>query len=96
MVLAAYRATRVIVADTVIDTFRERWYCRFPPHEHWRAGEMQPPHKAGQFIQCPWCVGFHVSGAVFLLVWAFRDLSLPGLWWPAVATGVGLIGKAED
>lgn len=48
-------------------------------------------------IECPWCLGFWVSGVVVVGVetW-YQDLPAWPLWWLAVSCVVGLIGTALD
>lgn len=84
--LAAYRASRLVTRDTLLGSWRARWWRRFPP-----GGERS--HPLGQLVDCGFCVGFWLSGAVFGLVWHFTPLVVPGLWWPAIAGLSGLIGK---
>lgn len=36
VVLAAYRATRFVVDDSLIEGARHRWFLRFPPDEYYR------------------------------------------------------------
>jgi hypothetical protein len=60
LALAAYRITRLIVEDTLLEPLRERVWKRFPPET-----------KLGYLFTCFWCTGFWVSVlivAVYLLL----------------------------
>lgn len=48
------------------------------------------------FIECPWCLGFWIAGAVVLIIAQLTSIPMPLLWWFAVACGVGLIGTVLD
>ena len=72
-VLGAYRLTRLVTADVVADRPRQ-WLIR-------RGG------WAGDLVGCPACSGAWVSAGVVVAVWAFHGLTLPGLWFAAVAGG---------
>lgn len=45
---------------------------------------------------CPWCSGFWISCATVAVVWALRPLPMPGLWFLAVSTLVGLIAQRDE
>lgn len=68
-VLAVMRATRLINADTILDTPRI-----------WLLHKFGPESKLAYFISCPWCVSIWIAGisAPFVL-WA---LDLPLWLWP--------------
>lgn len=114
LVLAAYRATRLVTADTLLDSLRHRWFLRFPPDDQYRRYEratdalgaktwalrahpVRRTHPLGQLIDCPWCIGFWLSGAVVGVVahW-FASIPLPLLVWPAVSAAVGLMATTLD
>lgn len=113
MAFAAWRATRLVTTDTILDSWRHRLFLRFPPDEHYRSLEprrrpgsdevvwfqhpttVRPTHPLGQLIDCGWCVGWWVAGAVWGLVWHYHGLPLPGLWWPAVAGAAGFGARLE-
>ena len=46
-------------------------------------------------LACPWCAGSWCAFAVVGLTWFFHPLPLPGLWFPAVACGVGLVSRFD-
>lgn len=87
--LAAYRVWRLLAEDS------------FPPSQ-WLADRLEqstlrrfgPTWAAG--VHCPWCSGAHISFLAVGLVWAFRPLPLPGLWFLAVSTLVGLIAQWDE
>lgn len=89
MVLCAYRIWRLLAEDA------------FPPAIWFR--EWSDAAVARRFggtwaagIRCPWCSGFWISAAVVAAVWAYRPLPLPGLWFGAVSTAVGLLAQRDD
>lgn len=111
MVLAAYRATRFVTDDSLIDRLRHRWFLRFPPDDEygrWRFEEgrwvnhatpVRLPHKLGQLIQCPLCTGWWASGVVLACFAAFGFVDWR--WrsialWPAVAGGQGLLNLVDS
>ena len=55
LVLAAYRLTRLITTDLVLEKFREWVWTKKPQHS-----------GVGYLITCNWCTGFWVSLAVIL------------------------------
>jgi hypothetical protein len=55
LILAAYRTTRLITTDVVLDGFR-----------NWVWARQDPGTKIGYLISCNWCTGFWVS-LVFIL-----------------------------
>jgi hypothetical protein len=55
LVLAAYRVTRLITTDVVLERFRT-----------WVWKKYSPETKLGYLFTCNWCTGFWVSLAVIL------------------------------
>jgi hypothetical protein len=55
LVLAAYRVTRLITTDAVLEKFRTWVWKKKPPHS-----------GVGYLITCNWCTGFWVSLATIL------------------------------
>ena len=55
LVLAAYRVTRLITTDTILEGFR-----------NWVWSRQDPGTKIGYLISCNWCTGFWVSLAFIL------------------------------
>ena len=48
--LAAFRLTRLVTTDAILESVREKIWKKFPP-SHW----------LGYLITCSWCFGFYVS-----------------------------------
>jgi hypothetical protein len=53
--LATYRITRLLVTDGICDRPREAVLARLREREHTKLVEL---------VECPWCTGFWVAGAV--------------------------------
>ena len=81
--LAAYRATRLITTDTILDRPR-RW------------AENHLPDKAFELVTCPWCIGSWIAFATVAVTWRYVSMPLVGLMFPAVAASVGLIARWAD
>lgn len=116
MALAAHRATRLVVADSLLESWRHRLFLRYPPDEHYRSLEarrrpgfpetdevvwyqhptpVRPSHPIGVLVDCPWCIGWWICGAVWGAVWYVHGLPLPALWWPAMSSVVALTARLE-
>jgi hypothetical protein len=109
--LCSYRLTRIVTLDTFMEPVRERIYDRWPPdfeRSRWRyspqlqaivlrAKDRPGPkvHPIGQLVECAWCIGFWLSGAVVLAASLVGSVPLPILTWFAVSTLVGLIGEVD-
>lgn len=73
MGLAAMRLTRLVVADTITDPWRERLYRWAWDEEHptARDGALWPTPRGGfrtwvyAGLTCAWCFGVYVSVAVY-------------------------------
>lgn len=87
-VLAAYRITRFVIADSLLGSIRARWFIRWPP-----TGSQS--HPLGQLLDCSYCTGFWVSAAVFAVAyWGGRvGFLLLAVW--AVAGGQALLSAAD-
>lgn len=106
--LAAYRLTRLVTKDVILDGPREaivRWaYCQ----DRWNPAAVPPGVSFAEFaahdgnapklatlITCRWCAGFYVSvGVVIARRW------IPGVWDPiaralALSAGAALIARIE-
>lgn len=94
--LTAYRLTRLVVKDTILDGPRKRWFKRFPPDSNYGKLYNRPVSKWGQLISCAWCSGLYMSGLVVLCVSQFEVMPLPLLWWFATSSAVGLTAKSLD
>lgn len=82
MTLAAFRVWRLIGEDTILDRPRD-WV-------------IERSEKLSDFITCPWCAGFWISGVTVAVTDYFTSVPLPGLMVAAVSAGVGLIGSNFD
>lgn len=80
IVLAAARLTRIVTTDTITASWRLRVFKRFPPENSPRRG---PAHPIGQLVDCPWCIGYWISGAVVLVAALVRP-TLNGIVWPLI------------
>src|SRR5581483_4167019 len=96
MVFAAYRVTRLVTLDTILDRPRDAWWRRFPPEAHGK----KKAHPLGYLLTCPFCAGFWVSvatvaasHAVHLARWPLR-YDLVVVW--AVAGGQALLNVLEE
>jgi len=95
--LAGYRATQLIVHDSILDPIRDRIHL-------WRAA--RPESKAREavttLIGCPYCSGFWLAGiilAVYLTctgTWGDANWLLHGVEWFAVAGGAVLLNRWDD
>lgn len=86
MVLAAHRAWRFVALDDLPPAvwLRERFTDAVADRfgTDWADG-----------VGCQWCSGWWVSVIVVAVVWHYVALPLPGLWFLAVASGVGFVGR---
>lgn len=79
--LCAYRLTVLIQDDDITEPLRRRFYRRFSPElSFW-----------GQLARCPWCLGFWISVALWLPLWAVTPLPWPLLWPWAMSAAVGTL-----
>lgn len=106
--LAAYRLTRLVTADVILDGPRDavvRWAYRHRDHDisdtlpgDWAGFAMDDPHspKLATLLTCRWCAGFYCA----LFVVAARRYA-PRLWDPlaqalAMSAGAALLARLED
>ena len=78
--LAVFRIWRLAAEDEILQRPR-RWLVRLPAE--WEEGEFIPEGyriELAKFISCPWCLGFWISIA-FWLLW---------LWQPEWTTGLSV------
>lgn len=104
LALIAYRAWRLISEDDILERPRH-WLVRLP--REWEEGQAIPKEyreRLALFINCSWCSGAWISGAVYLTY-----LATLGTWpdtasevtvgigvWFAISASVGLIRSALD
>lgn len=61
-----------------------------------RKGTAPPVSMFSLGLDCPWCSGFWISGAVTLVLVLTTSVPLPLLWWPAMSSVVGLFGRLDS
>jgi len=77
--LAAYRLTRLINEDSILDAPRS-WVYR------------HAPRLVAELIACPFCIGFWLAGGLVLAVDLYGiSVPLPIVVWLSVAGGAGLV-----
>lgn len=98
--LAAYRLTRFVVADSLLAPQRRWLFERFPPSQGLaNVFGKDHPSRLGQLIDCPYCIGFWISG---LCLWVADALgyvhvgvaTFLALWW-AVAGAQAMLNAAD-
>lgn len=94
---ASYRATRLVVHDTIADPVRDRIH-----DWHTRRLDSRTRTAAVTLISCIYCAGWWVTGillAVYLTAtgqWGAAPLLVHGIEWFAVAGGAALLNRADD
>lgn len=78
VVLAAYRITRLVNEDTILDRPRTWFY-------------MHAPKFLAEMVGCPFCVGFWIAGIVVAVTNLAVPVNLPVLYWFGAAGGSALI-----
>ncbi|MCC9686876.1 DUF1360 domain-containing protein [Streptomyces sp. MNU103] len=97
LALAGYRATQLVVWDSITDPLRDRII-------DWQAARPESTLRAAlvTLITCVYCSGWWLSGAVlaaYLLAtgtWTGVPLVVHGLEWLAVAGGAVLLNRWDD
>lgn len=97
LALAAYRATQLIVHDTILDTPRTALAT-------WHANRPDSTLRGAlvTLISCIYCAGWWISGALltaWLLTtgqWHDAPLIVHGIEWLAVAGAAALAGRWDD
>ena len=91
LALAAFRIWRLASEDEILQLPRRR-LVRLP--KTWEEGDLLPDeYRLGlaRFISCPWCLGFWISIAIWLL-WLWQSEWITGLCVPfALSAAVGLL-----
>ena len=104
LVLAAYRAWRLIAEDDVLERPRH-WLVRLP--SDWDEGDPLPKSyrdKLALFITCPWCAGAWVSLLTYIVYLATlgdwpsstEDVVVGVGVWFAISCSVGLVRSKLD
>lgn len=97
LALAGYRATQLVVWDSILDPARDRvidWQAR-RPESSLRAALVT-------LITCVYCAGWWLSGAVLALyltttgTWTGTPVAVHALEWLAVAGGAVLLNRWDD
>ncbi|MFC8332742.1 DUF1360 domain-containing protein [Streptomyces olivaceus] len=97
LALAGYRATQLVVWDSITDPFRNRVM-------DWQAERPESTTRSAvlTLITCPYCVGWWLAGAIlatYLLTtgqWTGTPLLVHGIEWLAVAGGAVLLNRWDD
>lgn len=80
LALAAYRLTRLVTTDTLLEPLRERWWRRFPP-------STQP----GYLITCDWCTSMWISAPIVLMYSIYPTATVYVCAVFALSAAVGII-----
>jgi hypothetical protein len=78
--LAAYRVTRLIIEDVILERPREAIWKKYPPST-----------LLGYWLTCYWCAGFAVSVVMILFYWFFPIAAIIVAAIFAVSAVVGII-----
>ncbi|MFJ4703144.1 DUF1360 domain-containing protein [Streptomyces sp. NPDC088768] len=97
LALAGYRATRLIVADSILDPLRDQLFA-------WHEARLDS--KARDFVitllSCTYCIGWWLSGAILATYlfasgqWHDAPVLVHGVEWLAVAGGQALLSRIDD
>jgi hypothetical protein len=93
---ASYRIWRLLAEDVILDRPR-RWIVRLPLK--WKEGMLIPDgyrYRLAEFINCPWCLGFWVSIAVWIAWQADEHLTTVIAVPLAISAAVGIIRTKLD
>lgn len=80
LALAAYRLTRLVTTDTLLEPLRERWWRRFPP-------STQP----GYLVTCDWCTSMWISAPLVLMYSIYPTATVYVCAVFALSAAVGII-----
>lgn len=78
--VAAYRLTRLVVADSITEPLRDR-VARFI--------------RIHELVTCYWCSGMWVGAGVGMARWAVPTLWNPAAWALTVAAAAALLARLE-
>lgn len=96
LALAAYRITRLIVIDSILDEARDWFFQKLDYKKDKITGVYQSRNfllqKLSYLLQCTWCAGVWMSGLVY---WLYsEDIMLP-IYIAAIAGAQGMIHALE-
>ena len=99
--LAAYRVTRLVVADKIAEPYMERvrwwlerrWFSKHPDED---GSQTEWNSRLAYMLSCPWCFGFWVSGATTVILSVAYGLSYPVIAWLAMSTAIGFLGRIDS
>ncbi|MFF2964240.1 DUF1360 domain-containing protein [Streptomyces sp. NPDC057963] len=97
LAVAAYRATQLVVHDTLLDLVRDRVHA-------WHAARPASALRTGviTLISCTYCAGWWLSGAILATYlfatgsWDTAPALVHGIEWFAVAGGQALLNRHDD
>lgn len=97
LALAGYRATQMVVWDSLFDGVRDRirlWHADRP--------ESKAREMTVTLMSCPYCSGWWLAGAILVVYlaaagrWDAAPLLVHGVEWLAVAGGAVLLNRWDD
>jgi hypothetical protein len=80
LILAAYRLTRLITTDTLLERLRECWWRRFPPST-----------QLGYLITCDWCTSVWISAPLVLMYSIYPTATIYACATFALSAAVGIM-----
>lgn len=98
VVLGAYRLWMLIAKDTITEGLRERLlgYSMGDDGKYHRNRWPHPRKRLGEFIHCPWCLGFWASLACVAAFYEWPHATRWVLLPFAVSASVALISVCFD
>lgn len=94
LVLAGHRLARIIGWDVVTQRIRQRllgWDDNGQKNR-WPANRK----RLGEFVHCPWCMGFWIAVAGWLAIQAEPRVSWWVAWPLAISSAIGLVSTHLD
>lgn len=89
LALASYRLWRILGKDSITEPIRAHLDRSARENTRWAVW-------MADLIECPWCLGFWIAGAVVANLWPWDTLAELAVAWLAVSCLVGLIGARLD
>ena len=99
MVLAAYRASRLLVEDEFppVKWLRTKFTGPYTlAQDDPRRRKTRVPYWLAYLWTCTWCMSVWTAAGVTLLVWLSSELPQPVLVWGGVAAGAALVSHLEN